>query len=117
MTEEQKIELLDRVVVRLDELRTHYLVRIHEKYCFAAEYAQQTLMRDALPKVDNVSFYKGGYVLKFHDYSYDIEIKIQGVTMAFQDINMIFLLDFNNGAISIVPDETCKNTSFTISYP
>lgn len=114
MTEQEKIELLDRVVERLDELGAERMVHIHEKYYFDPPFLQK-MYEANVPKSQHkiLTNEKGSFVMKFQDFDFDIIIMIEGATFTFQDINMLFVLQYYNGSITIIPDKNCKNTSFT----
>lgn len=96
MTEQEKIELLDRVAARLDELYAEPIVTIHQKYCFAAAYIQSFEDKTDPLNLKDITYRKGGFEFLFGSTHCDIIFKTKsGHARSLYDINELFTLDPN----------------------
>jgi len=96
MTEQQKIDLLDRVVERLDELNALPIVLIHKKYCFVSEYIQPFDDKIEPLNLKDITYRKGGFEFRFYTPPCDIIFKtMNGHVRSLYDINELFTLDPN----------------------
>lgn len=96
MTEQEKIELLDRVATRLDELYAMPMVLIHEKYCFLSEYIQPFKDKNKSLNLKDITYRKGGFEFRFYTPPCDIVFQTKsGHVRSLYDINELFTLDPN----------------------